>query len=39
MLPGFEDSKGARLEMTIAQALGIGVVDENYEMQEYEDKD
>lgn len=39
MLPGFEDSKGARLELTIAKALGFGIVDANYDLQEYEEKD
>ena len=33
-LPGFEESKGARLEVTIAQALGYGVCDSNFNLKE-----
>jgi len=35
MLPGFEESKGARLEMTIAQALGFGVCNSEYELEDF----
>lgn len=35
MLPGFEQSKGARLEITIAQALNFGVCNEQYELVDY----
>lgn len=35
MLPGFEQSKGARLELTIAQALDFGVCNEQYELVDY----
>ncbi len=36
MLPGFEKSKGARLELTIAQGLNFGVCNENYELVDYD---
>ena len=36
MLPGFEKSKGARLELTIAQGLNFGVCNEKYELENYE---
>lgn len=35
MLPGFEQSNGARLEITIAQALNFGVCNEQYELVDY----
>ena len=35
MLPGIEQSKGARLEVTIANALHFGICDENYNLVEY----
>ena len=34
-LPGFEESKGARLEVTIAEALRYGVCDRNYDLIDY----
>lgn len=36
MLPGYEKSKGARLELTIAEALEYGVCNEQYELEDYE---
>lgn len=36
LLPGFEKSKGARLEFTIAQGLGFGVCNDRYELVDYE---
>lgn len=35
MLPGFEKSKGARLELTIAQNLNFGVCNDRYELVDY----
>lgn len=35
MLPGYERSKGARLELTIAQALGFGVCNDQYDLVDY----
>lgn len=37
MLPGFEKSKGARLELTIAQGLNFGVCNDQYELVKYEE--
>ena len=39
MLPGFEKSVGARLEMTIAQKLGFGVCNDIFELVDYEAQD
>lgn len=36
MLPGFEESEGARLELTIAEKLHFGVCNDQYELVSYE---
>ena len=36
MLPGFEQSEGARLELTIAEKLHFGVCNDQYELVSYE---
>lgn len=36
MLPGFERSEGARLEMTIAMKLGFGVCNDRLDLVDYE---
>lgn len=35
LLPGFEQSEGARLEATIAMKLGFGVCNDRYELVDY----
>lgn len=35
MLPGWTESKGARLEVTVAMALHFGVCDKEYNLKEY----
>lgn len=35
MLPGYERSKGARLELMIAEQLGFGMCNSNYELVRY----
>ena len=37
MLPGFEESMGARLELTIAQNLNFGVCNDKYDLVDYGD--
>lgn len=34
-LPGWTESKGARLEVTVAMALHFGVCDKEYNLEEY----